>query len=73
MAAPWPAARAPVSTGPAQPHLEVPTLAIPCDCECAWAVVREGPGMACVSQLKRMSGCCPHRLRHLRAAADREA
>jgi hypothetical protein len=45
---------------PAWPEVEVlaPTLTIPAACLCTWAVVRPGPGLACISRLKAVSRLC---------------
>lgn len=38
--------------------IEMPTLLVPVGCECSWTVIRPGPGLASVSQLKyRHAGC----------------
>jgi hypothetical protein len=46
------------------------TLSIPCDCACTWSVVRPGPGMECVSELKYTSSLCRHLRKHQAAAAQ---
>ena len=43
------------------PDIVQPTLSIPCDCVCTWVVSAAGPGMTCVSRLKVLNRCCPHR------------
>ena len=40
---------------------EVPTILKEGDCQCSWVVVRAGPGLECISRLKRQSRACPHR------------
>jgi hypothetical protein len=50
-------------------QVEMPTLAKPFDCCCSWSVIKPGPGLACVSRLTHVSGACPHKYAHLRAAA----
>ena len=42
-----------------------PTLARDPRCQCTWIVVRAGPGMECISEMKYASGLCP--VRHQRA------
>lgn len=43
------------------PPVLMPTQLIPCACKCSWAVVTAGPGLACVSRLKRRSAMCSYR------------
>jgi hypothetical protein len=46
------------------------TLSIPCDCMCTWTVVRTGPGMEAISELRYSNSLCS-RLREHQAAAAR--
>jgi hypothetical protein len=37
-----------------------PTHTIPADCMCSWSVVRPGPGMECLSDLRYRNTLCRH-------------
>jgi len=50
------------------PDIIVPTLAIPGDCVCTWSVIRPGPGLLCLSQLRYVNALCP--VRHQAARHD---
>jgi hypothetical protein len=45
-----------------------PTHTIPAHCMCTWAVVRPGPGMECLSDLRYANSLCPVRHRPYLAA-----
>jgi len=69
---PWAAGR-PTSTAASPspvmaPDIIVPTLAIPGDCVCTWSVIRPGPGLLCLSQLRYVNALCP--VRHQAARHD---
>jgi hypothetical protein len=47
-----------------------PTNAIWCDCMCFWSVIRPGPGMECVSELRYRNSLCPRARQHDEDAAS---
>lgn len=36
------------------------------DCACSWVVIKAGPGMEAISELKTESALCPRRYEHAR-------
>jgi hypothetical protein len=60
-------------TGQPAGIVEMPTLKIPSGCMCTWSVVRPGPGMECISQLRYASSLCSHLRRHIAAAGRASA
>ena len=49
--------------------VRMPTIRIPADCMCTWVVVRPGPGIGCLSDLRYANALCPHRRQHETDAA----
>jgi hypothetical protein len=38
--------------------IRMPTNQIPCNCTCTWVVVKPGPGMECLSDLRYRNSIC---------------
>jgi hypothetical protein len=49
----------PLGAGKPETEIIMPTFARPANCNCSWRVVREGPGMSCLSQLVWKNALCP--------------